>query len=223
MGIELQELLSILRKFVVYQFHNTSSTARMRLTWNKDDNRFLKEDGGNLGPFLYRLKTNESQYYNRIVETTRLILPFFADYEVEPLYGKILLSWREKSSDVIFTASQAADGMLRVMAIVALLLQPTVDLPDVLILDEPELGLHPYAVNIVGGLIQSVSKHIQVIVATQSVSLIDCFKPEDIVVIDRKGRELYFKRLNSRELEDWLKEYTISELWEKNVIGGRPA
>jgi predicted ATPase len=109
------------------------------------------------------------------------------------------------------------------MALIALLQQPERDLPSVLILDEPELGLHPFAINVVAGLIKSASTQAQVIVATQSVSLIDRFEPESIVVVDRVGRESRFRRLSSPELADWLEEYTLSELWEKNVIGGRPA
>ena len=115
--------------------------------------------------------------------------------------------------------SQASDGMLRVIALVTLLLQPEQDLPDVLILDEPELGLHPYAINIVGGLIRAVSTRIQVIIATQSMPLVDCFEPEDIVVVERDGRSSAFKRLDSESLGGWLENYSISELWEKNVLG----
>jgi predicted ATPase len=216
-------MLDMLRRIFVYQFHNTSATARIRTQWDKSDGRYLKEDGANLAPFLYRLKTSHPSYYRRIVETTREILPFFHDYELEPECGRLFLSWREKGSDRVFNASQAADGMLRVMALIALLQQPERDLPSVLILDEPELGLHPYAINVVAGLIKSASTQAQVIVATQSVSLIDRFDPESIVVVDRVGRESRFRRLNSPELAEWLEEYTLSELWEKNVIGGRPA
>jgi predicted ATPase len=106
---------------------------------------------------------------------------------------------------------------------VTLLQQPEFDLPDVIILDEPELGLHPYAIEVLAGLIRAASETVQVILATQSVSLIDRFSPEEVVVVDRPGRESRFRRLNEGELDGWLNEYTLSELWEKNVIGGRPA
>jgi predicted ATPase len=216
-------IMALMRKIVVFQFHNTSATARVRSKWDGEDGRWLKEDAANLAPFLYRLKNTEPQHYQRIVDTTRLILPFFADYELEPDHGRLLLSWRERGSDRVFNASQAADGMLRLMALVALLQQPERDLPDVLILDEPELGLHPYAINVIAGLIQSASTQVQVIIATQSVSLIDRFDPGNIVVVDRNGRESQFKHLSHQELQEWLKDYSVSELWEKNVIGGRPA
>ena len=216
-------ILSILRRFNVYQFHNTSTTARIRTKWNINDNRFLKEDGANIAPLLYRLKSEEGQYYQRIVDNLRLILPFFSDFELEPEYRSLLLAWRERGSDQIFDVSQASDGMLRAIALVTLLLQPEETLPDLLILDEPELGLHPYAINVIGGLIRAVSEKAQVIIATQSTAFVDCFELDDIVVVEREGRESVFRRQESTDaLEEWLEEYSPSEIWEKNVIGGRP-
>ncbi|MBX3057711.1 MAG: AAA family ATPase [Anaerolineae bacterium] len=216
-------ILGLLRKIIVHQFHNTSATSRIRQKWSLQDSRWLKEDGANLAPFLYRLQEQTPSYYRRIVDTIRLILPFFDDFELEPEFGFILLRWREKGSDRIFDVSQAADGMLRAMVLITLLLQPEQDLPGVLILDEPELGLHPYAINLLGGMIKSVSTQVQVIVATQSVTLIDCFEPEDIVVVERDKRTSTFQRLSTSELASWLEMYSLSELWQKNVFGGRPS
>jgi predicted ATPase len=216
-------ILGFLRSCVVYQFHNTSFSSRIRGSWTVSDNRWLKEDGANLAPFLYRLYENQPDYYKRIVEYLRLSVPFFADFVFAPMYSKILLQWREVGSDVVFDASSASDGMLRYIALVALLGQPALDMPDILILDEPELGLHPYAINVIAGLVKAASKHIQIILATQSPVLIDSFLPEDIIVLNRVGRETVFKPQNSESLKDWLESYTISELWEKNVLGGRPS
>jgi predicted ATPase len=216
-------VLRMLQGISVHQFHNTSQTARIRNKWDVSDNRWLKEDGANLASFLYRLEAEHPAYYNRIQDTLRLILPFFAAFELYPEAGSILLRWREIGSDQVFNVSQASDGMLRAMALVALLLQPEKGLPAMLILDEPELGLHPYAIEVLASLIRGASKHVQVIVATQSVSLIDRFDPNDIVVTDRKHRETSFKRLDNAALTEWLETYTLSELWEKNVVGGRPS
>lgn len=213
---------SLLQKIVVYQFHNTTDTARMRAKWYVDDNRWLKEDAANIAPVLLRLKSNDRQCYQRIVDTIRLIMPFFSDFEIEPYQNNALLNWRERGSNEVFSVSQASDGMLRVIALVTLLLQPEQDLPDVLILDEPELGLHPYAINIIGGLIRSASHQTQVIVATQSALLVDCFESDDIVVVQRENRASTFTHLDSAALDEWLNDYSLSELWEKNVIGGRP-
>lgn len=124
---------------------------------------------------------------------------------------------------MVFSASDASDGMLRTIASIALLAQPESDLPAVLILDEPELGMHPCAISIVAGLIRSASLHSQVIVATQSTAFVNQFEPEDVVVVDRENRESVFRRQSAKELSEWLQQYSLAELWEKNVLGGRPA
>ena len=212
----------ILDKIIVYQFHNTSYTARMRRKWEAEDCRWLKEDAANIAPVLHRLKEQEGRCYQRIVDVIRQLLPFFSDFDLEPMHNTVTLNWRERGSDRVFNVAQASDGMLRAIALVTLLLQPQEDLPDVLILDEPELGLHPYAINVLGDLICAASQTVQVIVATQSSLLIDCFEPHQIVVVERDGRESSFTRPDPDTLREWLEEYSISELWEKNVLGGRP-
>jgi predicted ATPase len=216
-------LYDTLRRIALHQFSDTSITSRMHNKWPVGDGIRLKEDAANLAPFLYRLQQSKPKYYRRIVETIRLVLPFFADFELQPEFDSLLLRWLERGSDRVFSVSQAADGMLRLIALVALLQQPEEDLPDVLILDEPELGLHPYAIEVLAALLRSASQHVQVIVATQSVSLVDRFEPHDIVVVDRAGRESTFRRLDDAELSEWRQHYTLSELWEKNVLGDRPA
>ena len=231
-----KKIFNLLQKCAVYQFHNTSETARIRQKWSIEDNKYLREDGANLAPVLLRLKETEPLYYKRIVETLQQIAPFFLDFVLEPVNFSVILQWKERNTDLIFSSHQASDGILRSMALITLLLQPESDLPEVLILDEPELGLHPYAINIVGGLIQSISHQTQVILATQSTQLIDCFELEDVIVVERKNlelednvlverknRESTFKRLDSKNLEDWLEEYSLSELWNNNFIGGRPS
>lgn len=153
---------------------------------------------------LYRLKTRERRYYQRIVDTIRLVLPVFSDFELEPDGGNLMLQWRERDTDEVFSASQASDGFLRIVALITLLLQPTKDLPDVLILDEPELGLHPSAISIIGELTAAAATKIQVIAATQSVPLVDCFAPEDIVIVERPDRASTFRRLDPAALDEGL-------------------
>jgi predicted ATPase len=217
-------ILGLLQKLVVYQFHNTSETARVRQKWDISNNKFLLEDAANLAPFLLRLQKYEPKAYRRIVETIRQMAPFFDDFVFEPDYNQVLLQWRERNTekDLVFAAHQASDGMLRVIALVTLLLQPTNSLPAVIILDEPELGLHPYAISVIAGLLKSISLHAQVIIATQSMTLLDYFEPDEVIVVDRVERESVFRRLNSEKLKDWLEEYSLAELLEKNVIGGNP-
>lgn len=215
-------ILGTLRRCVVYQFHNTSQNARMRLKQNEVDNRFLREDGANIAPFLMRLRDHEPRYYARILESIRLVLPFFASFELEPEYGKTLLCWRERDCDLVFGPDQASDGMLRLIQLWTLLLMPKAWFPTVLVLDEPELGLHPTAIVQLCGMLRSAAQHCQVLAATQSTRLVDEFEPNDIVVVERLERESTFSRKDPAALQDWLAEYSLSELWEKNILGGKP-
>lgn len=215
-------ILNLLRKLIVYQFHNTSDTAPMRLKWSQADGRWLKQNGENLGSFLYRLQNEEKPYYTRIVKYLRLVLPFFDDFDLYPEFGQILLRWKEKGTNKVFNAGQASDGMLRTIALISLLGQNPKDLPAVLFLDEPELGLHPSAIDAVAGLIKAASSHCQVFVATQSISLVNNFELDDLVVIDRKGRNSTYHRPDTAYLQAYLDEFSTGQIWEKNIIGGRP-
>lgn len=215
-------LWSFLVDCVVHQFHNTSETARIRQRAPVSDNRSLSEDAANLAPFLLRIREQHPAHYQRITGTLRQIAPYFADFVLEPENDTLLLRWREFDNDVVLGPHQASDGTLRAMALVALLLQPREELPAVIILDEPELGLHPKAISILAGLLLGVSGHSQVIVATQSPVLLDHFEPGQVIVAEREGAESVFRRLDEEKLGSWLDEYTMSELWDKNVLGGRP-
>ncbi|MBT9098684.1 AAA family ATPase [Methylovulum psychrotolerans] len=215
-------ILNLLRKLIVYQFHNTSDTAPMRLKWSLADGKWLKQNGDNLGSFLYRLQNEEKPYYLRIIKYIRLVLPFFDDFELYDEFGQILLRWKEKGTNKVFNAGQASDGMLRTIALISLLAQNPKDLPTVLFLDEPELGLHPSAIDAVAGLIKTASSHCQVFVATQSISLVNNFDLDDLVVIDRHGRSSEYSRPDTASLQAYLEAFSTGEIWEKNIIGGRP-
>jgi len=215
-------ILKLLRQLIVYQFHNTSDTAPMRLKWSVSDGRWLKQNGENLGSFLFRLQNEEKPFYTRIVKYIRLVLPFFDDFELYDEFGQILLRWKEKGTNKVFNAGQASDGMLRTIALISLLAQNPNDLPTVLFIDEPELGLHPSAIDAVAGLIKVASTHCQVFVATQSISFVNNFGLDDLTVIDRKNRSSEYKHPDSENLQIYLDEFSTGQIWEKNIIGGRP-
>jgi predicted ATPase len=181
----------------------------------------LKEDAANLGAFLFYLREHHPRYYSRIVDTVRLVAPFVASFVLDPVGDKIILRWAGQGTDRAFSAHQLSDGTLRAIALIAVLLSPA-GRPNLIIVDEPELGLHPYAMHIVAGLLKAAALETQIIIATQSPTLLDEFEPEHVIVAERHGRESRLCRLDAAALKDWLKEYTLSELWEKKVLGGRP-
>lgn len=219
-----RQVLKAIGSWRVYHFHDTSSSARVKQTGDLEDNEFLREDAANLAAFLYRLEKKEPDVYRNIVDTVRLVAPFFSDFRLRPSRlneDKIRLEWQERGSDAYFNAHALSDGTLRFMCLATLLLQP--DPPTTILLDEPELGLHPAAITVLAGLLSSASTKTQIVASTQSVTLVNQFEPEDLLVVDRGGPESIFRRLSEAEIDSWLDDYSLGELWEKNVLGGRPA
>ena len=208
----------------VYHFHDTSSRAEVRQSCYVGDNRWLMPDAGNLAALLLRFgQENRDTAYQRIVRTIRLIAPFFDDFVLEPdASDRVMLNWQEKESDRIFGPHQFSDGTLRAICLVTLLLQPEAELPKLIVIDEPELGLHPYALNVIADLLNRAALYTQIFISTQSSFFLDNFDPKDVIAVDRQGQESRFQRLNPKELDAWLEEYSLGEIWEKNVIGGGP-
>jgi predicted ATPase len=217
-----KSIFTLLQKIIVYQFHNTAPKSPIRNRWKTNDGQWLKENGNNLGSFLFRLYHEHPDDYKRIVKQIRPVIPFFDDFVLEDERGYVLLRWKELNSSKIFDASQASDGMLRFIALVALLSQHPRSLPAVMFIDEPELGLHPSAIESLAGVMKTASRHSQLFISTQSPAIVDMFEPEDIIIVERKQRASEFKRLSAKGLEQWMAEYSLSELWEKNVFGGQP-
>ncbi len=205
----------------IYHFHDTGKHAPMRRSEIVEDCDFLRFDAANIAPFLLRLRDEMPASYSEIIETIRLVTPFFDDFILKPSKEeKVRLSWKQKGSDYPMRPHLFSDGTLRFICLATALLQP--EPPTTMIIDEPELGLHPYAIEILAELIEAASKKTQVIVSTQSPPLIDYFNPENIIIVVRDNGESQFKRLNTEELAHWLDEYSLGDLWRKNVIAGGP-
>lgn len=215
------------QKWRVYHFHDTSDTAKLKKSCDLNDNSELAVDAGNLAAFLYRLRERENVSYRKIVDRVQLVAPFFDDFALSPdrlNQNLIRLEWKNIDSDVLFNPYQLSDGTLRFICLAALLLQPTNLAPETIIIDEPELGLHPYAITLLSEMIKSASLNKQIIVSTQSVDLLNEFDAEDVIVVDHIGNASSFRRLSSKELAVWLADdYSLGELWCKNLFGGRPS
>lgn len=219
---------AILSGCKTFQFHDTSSEAHIRSAANIDNNRFLMSDGGNVAAYLYMLKVKHEQYYNRIVDHVRYVMPSFHDFFLEPQILNpqwIKLQWIEKgNSEYVFGPEHFSDGTLRFIALATLLLQPPELLPQVIFVDEPELRLHPQAIDVLGTMVKKATESTQVIMATQSPRLLDSFDYKDIIVAE-KNRETGCTMLNRPDEDDvrmWLEDYSLSQVWEKNIIGGQP-
>jgi predicted ATPase len=209
----------------VFHFHDTSDTAGVKRRAPLHDNTYLRQDASNLAAFLYRIRLEHLDVYEQIRRMVTLAIPFFDDFVLKPQElptGEELISllWQQKGSDYALWPSQLSDGSIRFICLVTALLQP--DTPSTIIIDEPELGLHPYAITLLASLLRSASKRMQVIVSTQSVPLVNEFTADDLIIVEREQGASIFKRVKAQDLKLWLDEYSLGELWEKNILGGRP-
>ena len=218
-----QYIVSLLRGCSVYQFHDTSDGSNFKMSWDMEDNNQLLSHGGNLAAVLHRLEREDIKRFELICQHIGRILPGFDRFVIEESYGKVLLRWKARGMDKTFGAHLTSDGSLRFFAMVTLLNLPPEMLPDVLLLDEPELGLHPAAITLIGGMIKALSKKRQVIVATQSPLLVDAFDLDEIFVLNMEDGRTKFRKWAKEEYRVWLDEsFTSGELWQKNLLGGRP-
>jgi predicted ATPase len=210
--------------WTVYHFHDTSSLSAMRRDQSVRDWARFRHDASNIAPFLMNLKRDKPESYLLIRDTVRLVAPFFDDFLLRPQVRgsdeQVRLEWHQKGSDFPFQPNHLSDGTIRFVCLATALLQPVP--PATIVIDEPELGLHPYAISILAALIKSASERTQVIISTQSPTLLDYFAPEEIVVVNRRKGRSTFERLDPQTLCAWMEDYSVGELWQKNVVQGGP-
>lgn len=219
-------ILPAMREWRVYHFHDTGDSALMKGPGLINDNAYLRHDARNLAAYLYLLQKNYPQNYEKIVKTIQLAAPFFGDFYLRPSPNNtdtIELEWVERGADVPFKAHYLSDGTLRFICLATVFLQPLENQPATILVDEPELGLHPYAIELLTSLMKSVSGKKQLILATQSMDFLNHFNPEDIIVANVTRGGSVFKRLNRQELSGWLEDDTLGGLWKRNFFGGNPS
>jgi predicted ATPase len=220
----LQRYMSSMQTF---HFHDTSSTSWLRRGCDLNDHLFLKPDGRNLPAILYFLKHNHPKCFRRIQAVTQFLMLHFNEMILEPItlpdgQKTIELRWTDKGDPgSSFSAYQLSDGTLRFIALATLLLQESP--PPIIIIDEPELGIHPISLHLLAAMIRSAANNdSQVIVATQSGRLINHFVPEDLVFVERNwsGKHTVFGRPAPGSLDHWLEDDSLGDLWELNTFGG---
>ncbi|MDE2759384.1 MAG: AAA family ATPase [Paracoccaceae bacterium] len=223
-GKESVNLISqFLKNLIIYQFHDTSEKSNFKIRWDYQDNNFLLSDGGNLSAILFRLEQEDPKRYDLICRQIARVLPAFDRFIIIESYGKVLLRWKARGMEKTFGTHLTSDGSLRFFALVTLLNLPKDMLPNIILLDEPELGLHPKAVILIGNMINRISRKVQTLVATQSPLLVDQFDVDEITVLNLVEGCTECNKLKLEEYKDWLNDdFSIGDLWLKNVIGGRP-
>lgn len=204
-----------------YHFHNTSPKAPMMLAVNAVGSDVLAGNAANIADFLQTMEKGHKTYYDRIIQHIRQVAPFFGEFVLKPdSHDQVRLLWKEQGSDAVYFPSQFSDGTIRFICLATLLLQPNP--PATLILDEPELGLHPHAIMVLAGMLRLAEEKCQIIVSTQSSALVDYLNIEELLVVDRVDGASVIKRPSAEEYAVWLQDYSLSEIWNKNLMGGRP-
>lgn len=220
-GLPTGRVVRCMRGWKIYHFHDTSESAKVKQPSNLRDIDALRTDAGNLAAFLLSIRGDSA--YDKIIVTIQRVAPFFQDFILEPDSVNqefVRLRWKHRGTDAYFDASDLSDGTLRFICLATLLLQPR--LPTLILLDEPELGLHPFAIQLLAGMLRSTAAQTQIVVSTQSVTLANQFEHDDLIVVDRVDEASRFRRLTEGEVKPWLDEYGVGDLWEKNLIGGTP-
>lgn len=221
-GSGARAIVATLGSCSCYQFHDTSNRSRVSKLSHAGDGRRLCSDGSNLAAVLHFLERNDMRRYESICYHVGRVLPPFDRFAIEERRDRLTLHWKAKGSDKTRGAHLASDGSLRTFALMTLLNLPPDLLPSVILLDEPELGLHPAAVSLVGGMIRSLSARRQIIVATQSSLLVDVFELDKLLVLGLDGDATTVQRPESEDYREWLGECSTGQLWEKNLLGGYP-
>lgn len=224
-GSDADYCYSSIANWKVFHFHDTSDTAGVKRWGSVQDTEYLRADASNLAAYLYWLSENHPLVLEQIRRTVQLAIPQFDNFilkprELQTQEQQINLQWKQKNSDYTLWPSQLSDGSIRFICLVTALLQP--DPPSTIIIDEPELGLHPYAITLLGSLLRSAALRMQVIVSTQSVPLVNEFAIDDLIIVERENGATVFKRYEEDTFKTWLEDYSVGELWEKNILGGRP-
>ena len=219
MGIEFG---AILQRTHVFQFHDTSDSSRLKQRWDAEDNNMLRPDAANIAAVLLRLERDHTYRFDRISRHIRRVIPVFDRFDIEESSGKVMLRWKPRGTSKTIGPHLTSDGSLRFFALVTLLNLPTEMLPSVMLIDEPELGLHPVAMELIAHMVMQVANDCQVILATQSPYFVNCFGLDQTVVLDILRDRTEIRTLRKNDYERWIQDYSPAELWHKNLLGGRP-
>lgn len=224
-----------LDRYCHHHFHDTSTTAALRQTCSVADAAFLAPDGANLAAFLLSMRDSAPAAYERVRDVVRRVFPRFDDFVLEPqgVGGRsVILRWREAGRAYEFGSHHLSDGTLRFVAYAALLLQPGSpgseqhpNFPLLVVIDEPELGLHPTALALLGEMLQTFPA--QRIIATQSVDMVghlvtEAEELERLILVERADGGSLFRRADPIALRPWLDEYAPGQLWTHGLLGALP-
>jgi predicted ATPase len=201
----------MLSKIRYFQFHDTSNEARIRGMARVDNNRSLFHNAGNVAAVLLRLRHEFPRCYNDVVGRVRTGVPPFRDFVLEPEHDQVLLEWTDVHRGHRFGPHQLSDGSIRLIALHTLLALPPPMIPAVIIIDEPELGLFPRAIETLVDAIRAASQRSQIILATQSNRLVRYLHAPSVICCAWRAGESTIERLSPADEFLFLDDYTLGD------------
>lgn len=204
----------LFRHCFLYWFPGALDSATIYQRCDIQDCMRLRPNGSNLAAILYDLHENDYARYRLIGDQIRRVVPAFEEFVFEPAGDTVGLCWKSRGIDKVFTSTHTSNSTLRLFCLVTLLNLPDDRLPALLLLDEPDSGLHPHAVRLIGSMIRRVSEKHQVILTTQSPCLVDCFDLESLLIADYRNGETILKNIDKAKYREWLDNgYRPSDIW----------
>jgi len=216
-----EELRRILGSVTQYHVLDVGSRAPVKLPQQMKPADLPGADGEDLIPFLYYLRESNRERYEAIEDSLRAAFPNFESLSFPPVAaGMLTLTWKDRNFRKPFFMHELSEGTLRFLWLVSLLQSP--GLSTVTMIDEPEVSLHPELLSFLADLMREASKRTQLIIATHSDRLIRFLEPKEVVVMDSDDDGCTTAQWgDTLDLDDWLKEYSLDEVWRMGRMGGR--
>lgn len=209
----------------IFHLNNTDNKSPIRnyRCDIKSDSFFLRDNCENLATILLLIKNKYQTHYQFLINHIKEVVLDFNDFELRTnpnLQDEVSLLWTSiHNPNKPLTTKFLSDGSIRFIALATILLMPPELQPAIIVIDEPELGLHPWAIKSLGGILKYAAKYRQIIISTQSPYLLEEVGINHIIAVDRIDKYSSFKRLSEEELKNWLLDFSITELWDMNIIG----
>jgi predicted ATPase len=216
-----EEMRRILATTTQYHVLDVGPRAPVKLPQPMKPATLPGADGEDLVPYLYYLRETDKNRFESIIDTLRAVFPDFEELNFPPAAaGMLTMTWKDKNFKKPIYMNELSEGMLRFLWLVSLLQSP--DLSTITMIDEPEVSLHPELLSLLSDLMREASKRTQLIIATHSDCFIRFLKPEELVVmdIDEDGCATA-KWADSLDIEQWMSEYSLDEVWRMGRMGGR--
>lgn len=217
-----EELRRILGSVTRYHALDVGQRAPVKLPQQMKPANLPGAHGEDLVPYLYYLRESNRNRYETIEDTLRVAFPTFECLNFPPVAaGMLAMTWKDKGFNKPFFMQELSEGTLRFLWLVSLLQSP--GLSTITMIDEPEVSLHPELLGILADLMREAANRTQLVIATHSDRLIRFLKPGEVVVMDNDLDGYTSATWGDKlDLEEWLNEYSLDEVWRMGRMGGRP-